>query len=142
MRLLSLISRNSDSNRCLQNYSGVLDFAKKAPTTPIPKEVLEIIKWEKREWSAAIFGSGLLFFYLTSLGGYTYLALASVLLIIHIIVRCCPSSRNNSFPWVLGSLRHLSLQVTIYTARNSVGFNIYTSYSAGNEKIDTTRCAC
>jgi hypothetical protein len=66
----------------------VVDFTvKKAQAGSAKDQVMEILKWEKREWSGAIFGCGLLFFYLTTFGGYTYLGLASVLLIIHILVR-------------------------------------------------------
>jgi hypothetical protein len=65
----------------------VVDFTAKKGQNTLAKQVLDILKWEKREWSGAIFGCGLLFFYLTTWGGYTYLGLASVLLIIHIVVR-------------------------------------------------------
>ncbi len=64
-----------------------MDFTAKKGQNTFAKQVLDILRWEKREWSGAIFGCGLLFFYLTTWGGYTYLGLASVLLIIHIVVR-------------------------------------------------------
>lgn len=63
------------------------DFTKsKGPASPFQKQVLDIIYWKDAKVTGGILSGGVLLYLLTNVRGYTYIALGSIVLLMHLMI--------------------------------------------------------
>jgi len=64
------------------------DFTKsaKGPVSPFQKQVMDFVYWKNPQMSGGALAGGVVLYVLTSLRGYSYLALVSIVLLMHLFI--------------------------------------------------------